>query len=138
MENSHCFHPNYHSDPFSTVLQKIKCYFFGCGYIIRYKLSKMHIFCLDNWRQFFFRSGKASLSEENMSDTVFTGRSFRDYDTSLVQEWKVYYSLAFWHRERGCQGPCPISHLGLGFWRNLWGVFFIFVQVRPRDVKKIP
>ena len=53
LENSHCFRPNYHFAPFSTALQNIKCYLFKCGYILRYKLSKMHIFCLDNWRQFF-------------------------------------------------------------------------------------
>ena len=37
-----------------------------------------------------------------------------DYITSLVREWKVYYSLAFWHRWRWCQGPCPILQLGYG------------------------
>ena len=53
MENSHRFHSNFHFAPFSTVLQNIKCYFFKFGYILRYKLSKMQIFCLDNWRHFF-------------------------------------------------------------------------------------
>ena len=28
-----------------------------------------------------------------LRDTVFTGRSFRDYDTSLVWEWKIYYTV---------------------------------------------
>ena len=29
----------------------------------------------------------------SLRDTVFTARSFRNYDTSLVWEWKIYYSL---------------------------------------------
>ena len=52
-ENSHCFRPNFHFAPSSTVLQNIKCYFFKFGYILWYKLSKMQIFCLNNWRHFF-------------------------------------------------------------------------------------
>ena len=31
----------------------------------------------------------------SLRDAVFTGRSFGDYATSLVREWKVYYSLVF-------------------------------------------
>ena len=36
------------------------------------------------------------------------------YATSLAREWKVYYSLVYWHRWSWCQGPCPISRLGCG------------------------
>ena len=50
----------------------------------------------------------------SLCDAVFTGRSFGGRATSLVQEWKVYYSIVFWHRWRWCQGFCPISHLGCG------------------------
>ena len=45
MESSHCFRPNFHFAPSTIVLQNIKCYFFKFGHIIRYKLSKMQIFC---------------------------------------------------------------------------------------------
>ena len=79
----------------------------------------------------------------SLRDAVFTGRSFGDYATSLVREWKVYYSLVFWHRWRWCQGTAPFHTWGVkGFWSVLWcaeslrdcGVFFTLVQVRLRDV----
>ena len=51
----------------------------------------------------------------SLRDTVFTGRSFRDYDTSLVWEWKIYYTvLCFSIRCGGGGGGCPISHVGCG------------------------
>ena len=64
----------------------------------------------------FYRQCSANYSMNwSLRDAVFTGLSFGDYATSLVREWKVYYSLVFWHRWRWCQGPCPISRFGV--WR---------------------
>ena len=53
IENSHCFRPNFKFALSPTDFQNIKCYFFKFGYILWYKLSKMQIVCLDNWRYIF-------------------------------------------------------------------------------------
>ena len=58
-----------------------------------------------------------------LRDTVFTGRSFRDYDTSLVWEWKIYYTvLRFSIRGGGGGGGDAPSRTGgvAGFWSVRW------------------
>ena len=49
-ENFRCFRPNLHFASSPSVFQNIKFSFFKFGYILQYKLSKMQIFCWDNWR----------------------------------------------------------------------------------------
>ena len=55
-----------------------------------------------------------------LRDTVFTGRSFRDYDTSLVWEWMPHLALGVW-RVSGAFSGVLSHHRG-------WGVVFTLVQ----------
>ena len=89
----------------------------------------------------------SSIIKRSRRDTVFTGRSFGNYATSLVREWKVYYSLCFGIVGGDARVSAPFHIWGVdGFWSVLccaeslrdWGVFFILVQVRLCDVKNIP
>ena len=76
------------------------------------------------------------IDELSLRDTVFTGRSFGDHNTSLVREWKVYYSPMFWHKWVDTRVLVPFHKWSVaGFWivlscaETLWdkGVFFILV-----------
>ena len=76
----------------------------------------------------------------SLRDTVFTGRSFRDYDTSLVWEWKIYYTvLCFSIRGGGGGGGAVPQHArggggvsgafsGVLSHHRGWGVVFTLVQ----------
>ena len=76
----------------------------------------------------------------SLRDTVFTGRSFRDYDMSLVWEWKIYYTVLCFSIRCGGEGGGVMPHLALGVWRvpgafsgvlshhRGWGVVFTLVQ----------
>ena len=82
----------------------------------------------------------------SLRDTIFTGRSFRDYDVPLVWERKISYSLVSCLGRGDARVAAPSRTWGVdGFWSVLWcaessqgwGVFFTLVQVRLSDIKKI-